>query len=80
MQITRLSTAEALASLRTSVQGLDGAEALKRLQEFGPNRIEELAATPRWLLFLREFTHFFAVILWVAAALAFFAESRNPAS
>ena len=80
MQITRLSTAEALASLRTSGQGLDGAEALKRLQEFGPNRIEELAATPRWLLFLREFTHFFAVILWVAAALAFFAESRDPAS
>jgi sodium/potassium-transporting ATPase subunit alpha len=80
MQITRLSTAEALASLRTSVQGLDGAEALKRLREFGPNRIEELAATPRWQLFLREFTHFFAVILWVAAALAFFAESRDPAA
>jgi calcium-translocating P-type ATPase len=78
MQITRLSIDDALASLRTSSRGLDSAEALRRLAEFGPNRVEEVAAVPRWVLFLREFTHFFAVILWIAAALAFFAESRGP--
>ena len=33
---------------------------------------------PSGLRLLREFTHFFAVILWVAAALAFFAETRQP--
>jgi len=78
MQITRLPTPEALESLRTSLQGLDSLEAVRRLQEFGPNRLEEAAGVPRWLLLLREFTHFFAVILWVAAALAFFAETRDP--
>ena len=78
MQITRLPTPEALESLRTSLQGLDSPEAVKRLQEFGPNRLEEAVGAPRWLLLLREFTHFFAVILWVAAALAFFAETRQP--
>ena len=31
-----------------------------------------------WRRVAREFTHFFALILWVAAALAFFAESRSP--
>jgi len=78
MQITRLSTADVLASLRTSVRGLDSAEALKRLGEFGPNLIEEVKGAPSWLRFLREFTHFFAVILWIAAALALFAETREP--
>ena len=80
MQITRLSTAEVLTSLRTTEQGLDSAEARRRLREFGPNRIEELKGQPLWLRFLREFTHFFALILWVAAALAFFAESRSRGS
>jgi sodium/potassium-transporting ATPase subunit alpha len=80
MQVTRLSTAEVIASLRTTAAGLDSAEARRRLQEFGPNRIEELKATPLWLRFLREFTHFFALILWIAAGLAWFAEWRSPGS
>ena len=80
MQVTRLSTAEVIASLKTTEAGLDSAEARRRLQEFGPNRIEELKATPLWLRFLREFTHFFALILWIAAGLAWFAEWRSPGS
>ncbi|HEX7374845.1 MAG TPA: cation-transporting P-type ATPase [Steroidobacteraceae bacterium] len=78
MQVTRLSSAEVLASLRTSEAGLDAAEADRRLREFGPNRIEELPGRPLWLRFLGEFTHFFAVILWAAAALAGCAELTNP--
>ena len=80
MEITRLSPGEVFASLRTSERGLDSAEARRRLGEFGPNRIEEVKGRPLWLRFLREFTHFFAVILWVAAALAFLAEVRDPGS
>jgi sodium/potassium-transporting ATPase subunit alpha len=78
MQVARLDVAELLASLRTSESGLREAEAVGRRAEFGPNRIEEAAGPPVWLRFLREFTHFFAIILWVAAALAFLAESRDP--
>ena len=80
MEITRLSAAEVLASLKTSEDGLGRAEADRRLQEFGPNRIEEAKGKPLWLRFLQEFTHFFALILWVAAALAFFSEARSPGS
>ena len=80
MHITHLSTADVLSGLRTAWGGLDAAEAARRLREFGPNRIEEVAGRPLWLRFLREFTHFFALILWVAAALALFAETRDPGS
>ncbi|HEX9206833.1 MAG TPA: cation-transporting P-type ATPase, partial [Steroidobacteraceae bacterium] len=78
MEITRLPAAEVLASLQSSTAGLDDAEASRRRLEFGPNRIEAVRGQPLWLRLLSEFTHFFALILWVAAALAFFAEFVNP--
>ena len=78
MHIANLSVADALGSLRTSEHGLTAAEAQKRLREYGPNRIEEVRGEPQWRRFLNEFTHFFALILWLAAGLAFFAESRSP--
>ena len=78
MDIVNLPIADVLTSLKTSERGLDDGEAARRLGEFGPNRIEEVRGRPLWLRFLGEFTHFFALILWVAAALAFFAEWRNP--
>ena len=77
MNIVNLSIADALTSLKVSSRGLESGEAQRRLREFGRNRIEEVKGKPLWLRFLHEFTHFFALILWVAAALAFFAESRN---
>lgn len=78
MDIVSLSTTEVLTSLKTSERGLAPGEAVRRLREFGPNRIEEVAGRPLWLRFLREFTHFFAIILWVAAALALLSEAMNP--
>jgi sodium/potassium-transporting ATPase subunit alpha len=79
MHIANLSVADALDSLRTSEKGLSTAEAQRRLREYGQNCIDAIRNEPQWRQFLREFTHFFALILWVAAGLAFFAESRNPA-
>jgi calcium-translocating P-type ATPase len=78
MHIANLSVVDALSSLRSAEDGLGSAEAEKRLREYGLNRIEEIRGEPQWKQFLRQFTHFFALILWVAAALAFFAESRSP--
>jgi sodium/potassium-transporting ATPase subunit alpha len=78
MKILHLTTEEAMSSLRTTLRGLASDEAARRLTEFGPNRVERVRAE-RWLLrFLKGFTHFLAIILWVAAALAFFAERQNP--
>jgi calcium-translocating P-type ATPase len=53
--------------------GLSSSQALDLLAAYGPNRIPEVAAAPAWRRFLMEFTHFFAALLWVAAALAFVA-------
>ena len=78
MHLANLSIAEALLSLRTSENGLTSGEAQRRLNEYGANRIAEIGSEPEWRRFAREFTHFFALILWVAAGLAVFAESRSP--
>ena len=78
MHIANLPVAQALASLKTSENGLNPVEAERRLHEFGFNRIEEIKGRSLWLRFLLEFTNFFALILWVAAGLAMFAETRNP--
>lgn len=79
MRIQQLAVEEALASLESSPNGLTLAEAERRLFEYGPNRIEELAREPMFRRLLRQFTHFFALLLWLAALLAFFAEWRAPA-
>jgi calcium-translocating P-type ATPase len=78
VQPARLTVAEALAGLRSSPEGLPAPEAARRAAEYGPNRVEE-ARREHWLLQLaRQFTHFFALILWVAAGLAFVAEAFQP--
>lgn len=40
---------------------------MRRLSEYGLNRAEEVARESILLRFLKEFTHFFALILWLAA-------------
>jgi calcium-translocating P-type ATPase len=76
--ITRLRADEVLASLSSKPAGLSAAEARRRLAEFGPNHLEEVARVGLPLRLAREFTHFFAIILWLAAALCFVAEVYDP--
>ncbi len=76
--VAEQSIVEALASLGSSELGLSSAQAGHRLQEYGPNRLAEIEQEARWRQLLREFTHFFAIILWIAAGLALFAETRSP--
>ena len=78
MRITHLTPAEALSSLRSRAGGLSGTEAGHRLAEYGPNRVEVAKGEPLALRFLREFVHFFALILWFAAGLAFAADLYDP--
>ena len=78
MRITQLTPDEALASLHSCAAGLTAGEARRRYTEYGPNRVEETKRESLALRFLREFVHFFALILWVAAALAFTAELAKP--
>ncbi|MBI5937976.1 MAG: cation-transporting P-type ATPase [Betaproteobacteria bacterium] len=78
MKIHRLSAEDALASLRSRREGLSRAEAAARLREYGENRVERLARPPWYRLLAKEFSHLFAIILWLAAGLAFFSEWREP--
>ncbi len=78
MPIFRLTAEQALASLRTAADGLSAEEAQRRRAEFGPNHVEEVGRENLLLSFAREFTHFFAIILWIVAALAFLAEAFDP--
>lgn len=78
MDIWRGQVEQVLEGLATGREGLGVAEAARRLATFGCNRVE---ARPRQLLalrFAREFTHFFAIILWIAAALALVADRFDP--
>lgn len=78
MKIHHLTSEEALESLDSSLAGLSDDEIERRLHEYGFNKIEEVRKESVWLILLKEFTHFFALILWFAAGLAFFAEKESP--
>ena len=78
VHIQSLTAEQSLASLHTSAAGLTASEAERRRSEFGPNHVEEVRRESLLLAFAREFTHFFAIILWLGAALAFFAEYFDP--
>ena len=53
--------------------GLSSAEAVSRLAAQGPNRLPEPRRPSAGRRLVGELTHFFAVMLWVAAGLAFLA-------
>jgi calcium-translocating P-type ATPase len=78
MTIHHLSVSEAFASLNSRTDGLDLAEAKRRLLEYGRNEVEEVGRESWVVTFCKEFTHFFAIILWIAAGLAFIAEWSEP--
>ncbi len=78
IQLAGLAAGEVFARLGSSPDGLSAAEAARRLGEFGANRVEALPRTPLWRRLAAEFFHFFALILWLAAALAFAAEHAQP--
>jgi sodium/potassium-transporting ATPase subunit alpha len=72
-----LPASEVFAALATSPSGLTADEAARRLARYGRNNLEARAGSLTGR-FLRQFTHFLAFLLWVAAALAFLAEYLHP--
>ena len=78
MKINNLTKEDVFRNLVTSGKGLSEEEARKRLIEFGPNEIQEVKEKPLILRFLSQFTHFLAILLWIAAFLSFLSEYLNP--
>ncbi|MFZ0324280.1 MAG: HAD-IC family P-type ATPase, partial [Actinomycetes bacterium] len=56
--------------MTSSALGLTSAEVDERRRRDGPNRLPHPRPAPRWWGLVRQMTHFFAVLLWVAAVLA----------
>jgi len=80
MKIHQLSTEEALQSLQSSRSGLPAAVYRQRLMEFGPNRLQVEKKASRVRLFISQFTHLFAILLWAAAGFAFYQDWSQPGS
>lgn len=78
MKIHQIEIEEAYASLNSCAQGFTHAEAERRLAEYGPNEIEKEQGERLVRVLGRQFFNFFAVILWIAAGLAFVAEWFDP--
>ncbi|MBM4135484.1 MAG: cation-transporting P-type ATPase [Nitrospira sp.] len=78
MKIQNLSREEVLKSLVSSEQGLSEENARRRLQEYGLNEIKEVRKRPLYLKFLSQFTHFLAILLWIASALSLLSEYLHP--
>ncbi len=78
MKINNLTIEQVLSSLVTSKQGLASEEAERRLAEFGRNEITSVKGRPLLFRLLGQFTHFLALLLWIAAGLSFLSEYLHP--
>ena len=74
----QLTVSEIFKHLGTRAGGLSPEEAQERLRRYGPNTLKEPSHYSLIRRFLDQFTHFLAILLWIAAALAFAAEFMKP--
>src|SRR4030043_1957346 len=78
MKIQNLSKEEVLKNLLTSDNCLSEEDAKRRLHEYGTNEIKDVRRKPLYLRFLCQFTHFLAILLWIAVCLSFISEHLHP--
>ncbi|MDI3465916.1 MAG: Na+,K+ P-type ATPase [Nitrospira sp.] len=76
--IHQLSTEDVLKRLETGNDGLRSDEAKRRLVQYGPNVLVEPDQYSLLKGLVRHFTHFLAVLLWIAAGLSFAADFMRP--
>lgn len=72
--IYKLPVNEVYKALGTRLEGLTQAEAEQRQKELGKNIIEEKKKKSFLLIFLGNFTHLMAILLWIGGAVAIFAD------
>ena len=78
MDIHNLTIKEVYDELGTSEQGINAHEATIRLGRYGKNEIKKKITVPLWKKFIKQLTNFFAILLWVAAAMAILGEILSP--
>ena len=78
MHLFTLSKEQLFRRLKTREGGLTGQAAVRRLEEFGPNRLEAAEKKNYLAEYLGQYLQFFALLLEVAAALSFLADRFAP--
>lgn len=67
----RLSVEEVYKLCSTNREGLSLAEAKKRLEEYGPNKLEEFHKDPLYVKYLRQFKDLIIVLLLISSVVSF---------
>ena len=73
-QLSALAAEDVFIALEASPGGLSAAEAEARQQRYGLNKLPRAASLSLGKLFLQQFTHMMALLLWTAGSLAFLVE------
>ncbi|MGB3112873.1 MAG: cation-translocating P-type ATPase, partial [Candidatus Omnitrophota bacterium] len=68
-----LDKEDVLKHLETGAGGLSSADAKKRLEKYGPNKIREEKPISGWAILFRQLKGFFNIVLYIAAVIAFWA-------
>ncbi|MBX3327856.1 MAG: cation-transporting P-type ATPase [Nitrospira sp.] len=76
--INQLPLEDVLRRLDTTADGLSFNEAQRRFAHYGPNVLTKQDHYSSLRGLLSHFTHFLAVLLWIAAGLSFFADRMRP--
>eukprot|EP01036_Dinobryon_divergens_P004072 gene4072-5377_t len=69
-----------LQRLDSTDTGLTPAQAIERLAQHGPNRIEQIAHTGWWMRLLRQFNNLLIAVLLVAALVTFWLRDHLDAA
>ena len=78
VDVHHLSLDDLLRRFSTTRRGLTENEARRRLSQFGPNVLTRSSKRSLIRGIVRQFTHFLAVLLWIAAGLSFVGSYFNP--
>src|SRR5450759_1733953 len=78
MTINEQTKEDVFRTLVASADGLSTEEVQRRLAEFGRNEITAVKGKSLVLRLLSQFTHFLAIVLWLAAFFSFLSEYLNP--
>ena len=77
LEICRLAPSQVYRALAATPQGLSADDVRRRTLKHGPNSLHALRRAPLIGRFARQFTHFLALLLWVAAGLAFIVDALH---
>ncbi|MFP7699579.1 MAG: cation-translocating P-type ATPase [Candidatus Phytoplasma pyri] len=70
LHISSLSSEEVLKYLKTSLQGLNNQEVIKRQSLYGKNIMKQTKNFNFWKQFIKQFTSLIAFVLWISGFLA----------